>query len=317
MQQPDEITYYELPPFCIPNLIFPAYAISDSVWECTAELENNPTYEKNNNALRERMLAANPQDVFKLSFLDCVVMGQMLNFIEFYHDNILLPKTKGNYHFTEKEKAHKDMLDGMMARLASISEDIYSIIPMMDRSFCEDETIVQLLVNAIKTLGLDKEKKVASLHIAEGHEMVALISASFAFFDRFALYGELDFSNRLREAGFCCTTEIKEVTKLFNLAIEEAKLDEDYEMPLSLRDVVVILMLNNIWQKNYFSDGGDEIHTVLDDCLKDKGRATTEEIRNYMLATAKELDEYLRLQACQTDGFEEAMQPIYDFAVEV
>ena len=76
-------------------------------------------------------------------------------------------------------------------------------------------------------------------------------------------------------------------------------------------------MLNNIWQKNYFSDGGDEIHTVLDDCLKDKGRATTEEIRNYMLATAKELDEYLRLQACQTDGFEEAMQPIYDFAVEV
>ena len=317
MEQPDEIVYYELSPFCVPTLILPAYEIMDNVWECSAELVHNPTYENNTNALKERMVAADPKDTFKLRFLDCVVMGQMLNFIEFYYDKILLPKTKGSYHFTEKEKAHKEILDEMMEQISRISEDIYALIPMMDRSFCEDETLIDVLVNVMKTLGLDKETKVAGMYIAEEHEMVALINASFSFFDRFTLYGESDFSLRVQQAGFCCSTEIREVKVLFNEAKEKAKLEEDYEMSLSLRDVVVLLMLNNIWQKNYFSDGGDEVHGVLDDCLKEEGRATTEQIRDYMLGTAKELDEYLRLQAWQTDGFTEAMQPIYDFAVEV
>jgi len=244
-----------------------------------------------------------------------VVLAQMLNFTEFYHEKILLPKIKGVYPFTEKEKTHKQQLDGMMEQISSISEDIYTAIPMMDRSFSDDPILVKMLINCIKTLGLDKEKEVARLCFEKEHKMVAIIKASFAFFDRFIIGSDSDFSSRVLGANFCCSTEIKEVTARYNLAVETAKLDEAYEMILSLRDVVVILMVNNIWQKSYFSDGGDEVHALLEKSLPEEGNATMEQMREFLLNNAKALDEHLCNQAHNTKGFEEAMQPIYDFAV--
>ncbi len=191
-------------------------------------------------------------------------------------------------------------------------------MPILNKPFCENETVAKIILNAIKTLGLDKEKVVAYLCMVEVAK-VNLINATFAFFTRFLLYGESNFSNRLHEESFCCTTEIREVAELFNQAREKAKLDEDYAMPLSLRDVVMLLMVNNLFQKNYFSDGGDEVYEVLESLHteEEKEKATTEEIRDYMLCTARELDDYLSTQASHVDGFAEAMQPIYDFAVVV
>ena len=316
MQNIDTIIFYELPPYCVPNTILPAYAIMDSVWDSNDELVHNPTYENNTNALKGRMENWNPKDTFGLTFLDCVVMGQMLNFIEFYYEKILLPKTKCVYPFTVKEKAHKEQLDGMMEQISSISEDIYTLIPTMDRSICDDPIIVQLFIDSIKTLGLDKEKEVASLLFEEEREMVSIMKISFAFFDRFIFAGDSDFSTRVLGANFCCSAEIKEVTAIYNIAVEKAEVDETYEMKLSLRDVVVLLMLNNIWQKCYFSDGGDEVHSVIENCLTEGGNATMEQMREFLLVNARALDKHLNSQALDAEGFKEAMQPIYDFAVE-
>lgn len=66
---------------------------------------------------------------------------------------------KGVYPLTEKEKAHMQILNGMMEHISSISEDIYTAIPMIDRSFSDDTILVKMNINGIKTLGLDKEKK--------------------------------------------------------------------------------------------------------------------------------------------------------------
>jgi len=318
MQQPNEIIYYQLPPFCVLTILLPAYAISDNVWESTAELVNNPTFEKNNEALKERMEAADPQTVFKLVFLDCVLICQVLSFLEFYYDSILLPKKKSKYNFTEKETEHKQILDAIIDQIIKIREEIYVVLPMLNKPFCEDNTATKIIANAIKTLGLDKEKVVAYLCMDEVAK-VNLINATFAFFTRFLLFGESNFSNRLHEESFCCTTEIREVTELFKQAKEKAKLDERYAMPLSLRDVVVLLMVNNLFQKNYFSDGGDEVYEVLESLHteEEKEKASTVAIRDYMLGTARELDNYLRSQTSHIDGFAEAMQPIYDFTVVV
>jgi len=318
MQQPDETIYYQLPPFCIQNLILPAYAIAEDIKKPVPELATNPTFEKNNNALKERMEAADPKDIFKLDFLDCVVMCQTLSLLKFYYDNIILQNADRKNNLNRKVIPHSKMLNAMIGQITRILEDIYLVLPILNKPFCEDETVASMLINAIKTLGLDKEKVVASLYMAEV-EMVNLINATFAFFTRFLLFGESDFSNRLHKESFCCTTEIREVTELFNLAKEATKLDEDYVMPLSLRDVVVLLMVNNLFQKNYFSDGGDEVYELLESLHteEEKEKATTEDIRDYMLGTARELDEYLRTQASHVDGFAEAMQPIYDFAVVV
>lgn len=317
MQNIDTIIFYELPPYCVPNTILPSYAIMDSVWDSTAELVHNPTYENNTNALKESMVNWNPKDIFGLTFLDCVVMGQMLNFIELYYEKILLPKTKSVYPFTVKEKAHKEQLDGMMEQISSIIEDIYTLIPTMDRSICDDPIIIKLFINCIKTLGLDKEKEVARLHFKEEREIVSIIKISFAFFDRFIIAGDSDFSARVLGANFCCSADIKEVTALYNISVEKAKLDETYEMKLSLRDVVVLLMVNNIWQKCYFSDGGDEVHSIIENCLTKGGNATMEQMREFLLVNARALDKHLTSQAHDAEGFKEAMKPIYDFAVEV
>ena len=90
-------------------------------------------------------------------------------------------------------------------------------------------------------------------------------------------------------------------------------------MPLSLRDLVVLFMMNNLFQKNYFSDGDDEVYEVLESLHteEEEEKASTEDIRDYMLRTARELDDYLRAIGSHVDGFAEAMQPIYDFAVVV
>ena len=318
MQQPDEIIYYQVPPFCVLTILLPAYAISDNVWGSTAELVNNPTFEKNKEALKERMEAADPHVDFEMTFLDCVLICQVLSFLEFYYESILLPKKNSNYHFTEKETAHKEILDAIIDQIIKIREEIFVVLPILNKPFCEDKAATKIIANAIKTLGLDKEKVVACLCMVEV-EKVNLINAAFAFFTRFLLYGESDFSNRLHEEVFCCTTEIREVEELFYQAKEKAKLNEEYAMPLSLRDLVVLFMMNNLFQKNYFSDGDDEVYEVLESLHteEEEEKASTEDIRDYMLRTARELDDYLRAIGSHVDGFAEAMQPIYDFAVVV
>lgn len=129
------------------------------------------------------------------------------------------------------------------------------------------------------------------------HKMVVIIKASFAFFDCLIIGSDSNFSSRVLGANFCCATEIKEITARYNLAVEAAKLDGAYEMIISLRDVVVILMVNNIWQKSYFSNGGDEVHALLEKSLFGEANATMEQMREFLLTNANTLYVHLCNQA--------------------
>ena len=117
---------------------------------------------------------------------------------------------------------------------------------------------------------------------------------------------ESEFSKSVRLAPFCCVTEVREVHEIVKNAIAKTKLDKKYTTSFSLRDVVVLLMLNSISQKAYFSDIGDEIHDLYDGVMQKYANYESGNLRNYLLKKAKLLEDYIIDLAKNAEGFEEA-----------
>ena len=141
------------------------------------------------------------------------------------------------------------------------------------------------------------------------------ITALFQFFNYFIFNGKSEFSERVRQADFCCITEINEVSNLFAKAVKATKRNKKRRTLLSMRDVVVVVMLNNIFQKAYFSDGGDDLHNLFAGSIINSDGVKVEELRDYMLKIAKSLEEELCKMANPMEGFKETVQPIFDFPV--
>ena len=161
---------------------------------------------------------------------------------------------------------------------------------------------------------MNKKKKIVYFHLSK-EELELHITELFGFFENFIMKGTYTFCERLRNSDFFCITEIKEVQQIFEKAKIPKKNNKKLKTHLSLRDVVVILMLNNMYQKAYFSDGGDDMDATLTNAISGIDGVELEGVRGFMLKLAKNLEEQMSEAAINVLGFKEAMQPIYDFEV--
>jgi len=79
------------------------------------------------------------------------------------------------------------------------------------------------------------------------------------------------------------------VKELFENAMRLTKRNKKGKTKLTLRDAVVLLMVNNVFQKAFFSDGGDDLHNFFAHCVDDIEGLGVEEVRTNLLKTAKGL----------------------------
>jgi hypothetical protein len=310
----DGIDYHELPPYVAQGVVLPIYMLVDGIYKMAPQLSESRPFVEENAKLRERMKVEDPEIGFRMNYLECVVLCQTMSVIKLYYQNVVVPNTEGKENLLEFEVESRRMFDELMEQVVDISDNIFIVFPLIKEPFYEAEIKEKKKKDEEKTLGLDKTKKI--LYIGLSNELVAHhIIALFSFFDYFIIKGIFDFSERVRESPFCCITEVKEVKEIFENAMRLTKRNKKRQTKLTLRDVVVLLMVNNIFQKAFFSDGGDELHNFFAHCVDDIDGLAVEEIRNHLLKTAKGLEEEICKLINDRAGFKEAMQPIFDFPV--
>ena len=241
-------------------------------------------------------------------------MCEMMGVIKFYYKNAVLPNTEGRDNLTEQEIASREMYNEVMQKIYEISDDVFLVFPFIKEPFYDIETTEKKQKDEAKTLGLNKKKKVIYFSLA--NDFVSHhISALFSFFEYIIVLGTSNFSERVRESDFYCITEIKETKKVFQKSLKATKRNKDYETRFSLRDLVVLLMINHIFQKAYFSDGGDDLHKVFEDSVSHYSDLAPTAIRDHMLKMAKSLEENFCNETLSIKGLDKAMQPIFDFLV--
>ena len=314
MQDSDEVTYYELPPFFAQGVILPLYNLVDNISKNVPQLTCNPSFDEENAKLKARMKSEDNEFPLMMNQTECLVMCEMMCVIKFYYKNAILPNTEGRDNLTEQEIASRESYDEVMRKIYEITDEVFLVFPFIKEVFYQSENEEKRQKEEAKTLGLNKKKKIVYFSLA--NDLVSHhISALFSFFECLIINGTSNFSERVREADFCCITEIKETKKLFEKSIKATNKDKEYQTKFSLRDVVVILMINNIFQKTYFSDGGDDLHDVIEDSVSGYNDLAATEVRDHMLKMAKALEENFCNKELSLKGLDKAMQPIFDFPV--
>ncbi len=314
MKEPEEVVYYKLPPFYAERIILPLYKIVEEIAVTLPSFMLNPEFAEMHTSVKERMMAADQEMPFIMNYHDCMVVCEMMIMIKFYYYQVEVPCTEGRDDLREDEKKSLEMFEICMKHIKDIGDDIVAVFPVLTKPFFQDETKIKKEKDEAKTLGLDKTTMAIQFSLAD-KAWSSYIIGLFTCFNYFIMQGESDFSARVRAAPFCCVTEVREVREIFNNALAETNLDEDYIASFSLRDVVVLLMMNNISQKAFFSDGGDKMHDFYDKVTNDAIGDKSVNMRDYMLMYAKVLQEIVCHLAKNTEGFEEAMKPILAFAV--
>ena len=310
----DGVDYYEMPPYVSQEVMLPMYSLVDTICKMAPQLGENLPFVEENAKLRQRMKVEDPETIFRMNYTECVVLCQTMSIVKFYYRHVVVPNTEGKENLLPFEVDSRKMFDELMEQVIEISDNIFIVFPLIKDAFYEPERNEKKISDEAKSLGLDKDKKIIYVNLSnqliEHH-----IDALFGFFDYFIIKGTSDFSERVRESDFCCITEVKEVKEIFEKAVKPTKRNKKLKTLLALRDVVVILMMNNIFQKAYFSDGGDDLHNLFANSISDVHDLEVEEGRDHLLKTAKGLEEEMCKLANNMAGFKEAMQPIFDFPV--
>lgn len=310
----DGIDYYEMPPYIVQEVAVPIYTLVENLYKMAPRLLENLPFVEENILLSERMKTEDLEPSFKMNYPECVVFCQTMSVIKFYHRDVVVPNTEGKENLLAFEVDARKMFDELMEQIIEITDNIFMLFPAIRDAFYEPEIKAKKKRDEEKTLGLDKTMRI--LYIVLSNEIVEHhITALFGFFDYFIIKGSSEFSERVRESAFCCVTEVKEVEEIYDKAVRLTKRNKKRKTYLTLRDVVVILMINHIFQKAYFSDGGDDLHNLLANSISDIDDLKVEEVRSHLLKTAKSLEEEICKLAGGMAGFKEAMQPIFDFPV--
>ncbi len=296
-------------------MILPMYSLTDGIAQVIPQMTLKEEFDEDNIKLKARLSVADPESTFKMTEHECLVMCQMMGVIKFYHHHIVVAGMEGNNNVTQEQLDAREMFDEVIEEIKELSDTIFEVFPDIREPFYADETNRKKQKDEAKTLGLDKTVVATQISIANpamSHYMANL----FAFFDFFIILGVSDFSERVREADFCCITEVNEVREIYKNAVKATKRDAQYPTSLTLRDVVVFLMLNNLFQKITFSDAGDELENMFEEtATRGGGKATAKDMRTHMLKLAKILEDHLYNAAIDIDGFKEAIRPILNFPV--
>ena len=225
-----------------------------------------------------------------------------------------MPNTEGKEKLNKEEFAARNMFDGLMVHIKEIGDGIIKVFPVLAEPFYQEERRMQKEKDEAKTLGLDKTTPIMIMSLTNEPWTDYFLSL-FDLFERFILSGTSEFSERVRAADFCCITEVREFKILFDRTLEATQIDKNYKFSLSLRDVVVMLMMNSISQKSYFADCGDELIAYYESQITEEDDITAKEVRNHMLNYGETLKEYIYDAVKDKKGFKEAIQPIFDFPV--
>ena len=314
MEESEEITYYELPPNYIENFIIPMFTIAENVSKIVPELGPTPEFVDITDSLYARIYIANTEDSFLMGYHDCLVVLELMGKLKFYYRKAVLPNTEGKKSLNKEELAARKMFDHLMVHIKEISEGIIKVFPKLAEPFYQEERRIQKEKDEAKTLGLDKKMPIMLMSLANEQWADYLLSL-FDLFERFILLGTSEFSERVRAADFCCITEVREFKQLFDTTLEITNIDKDYKFSLSLRDVVVMLMMNSISQKSYFTDCGDDLIAFYQSQIIEEDDFSATEIRDHMLRYGETLKEYIYEAVKDKKGFQEAIRPIFDFPV--
>jgi hypothetical protein len=239
-----------------------------------------------------------------------------MSIVKFYYEHVVIPKTAGRDDLTEQEEVTKSICEELMEHVIEIAESIILVFPLIREPFYSEEIAAKKKKDEEKTLGLNKKKKIIELSF-DDERVFHHINTLFGFFDYSIVNGITNFSERVRESDFYCITEINEVRVILQKAEKATKRNKSRATKLSLRDVVVLLMINNIFQKAYFSECGDEFDNILASSVSDIDDLEAVEVRDYMLKMAKNIEVEICNYASDRDDFKEAMKPIFDFPVFV
>ena len=314
MKDSNDIDYYELPPSFAADVILPMYEIADGITKILPQMTLHQDFDEDNVKLKAKLAAADSESIVELNHKECLVMCQMMGMIKFYYHYIIVTATEVKDNLSAEQLEAREVFDELIEQMLELGDDIFEVFPDIREPFYADETNRKKQKDEAKTLGLNKTKVVTKISVADP-ATAHFISTVFAIFEFFIFHGVSEFSERVREADFCCVTEIHEVRDKYHKAVETTKRRKTYAFPLSLRDIVVLLMLNSIFQKLYFSDAGDELQGILEETTPKGGKATGTDARNYMLKMAKAMEDHLFNAAIDTEGFEEVIRPILDFPV--
>lgn len=312
----DEILYYELPPFIAQEVMIPLNNFVNDIYKAIPQLALNELFVEENKKLRERMENEDPESSFSMNNLECLILCQRMSLVKFYFNHVVIPNTVGRDNLTEEEEGIKRMCEELMEHIINIAESIFLIFPLIKEPFYSEEIAAKKKKDEEKTMGLNKKEKIIELSF-DDERVFHHINALFSFFDCIIVNGITNFSERVRESDFYCITEINEVRIILQKAEKATKRNKSRRTKLSLRDVVVLLMVNNIFQKSYFSECGDELDDILASSVSDIDELAAVKIRDYMLRMAKNIEKEICNYASNRDDFKEAMQPIFDFPVFV
>ncbi len=314
MEESEEIAYYELPPYYIGNIITPLFVLQDGISKNIPALGPNLDFEDISESLQTRMSIAKQEESFLMGYHDCLVVLEMMGKIKFYYHHAILPNVEGNEKLIEEDFEMLEMFKGIMAQIKEIGDAIIAIFPILEEPFYQDERRMEKEKEEAKTLGLDKTTTIVQISLSLERWSIFLTSI-FVIFEYFIWLGDSEFSARVRAADFCCITEIREVKALLEKEIAATKLDPLYPTSFSLRDVIVLMMMNTILQKAFFSDCAEDMDVRFASAMKDHGDVDPNKMRDYVLSHATAINEYLYEQAEDEEGFLEAIQPINDFPV--
>ena len=314
MKDADENDYFELAPYFAQNIILPIYTLVDGIYHSIPQLADGRPFVESNLALIDRIMAEDPEYGFKLNETECIILCQTMSVVKFYYKHGVLPNTEGKDNLKQIEIESRAMYDELMEYIFDLAENIFSVFPTIREAFYQDEIAEKKRADEAKTLGLDKTKKVIFIQLTNDGFADHVMSL-FGFFDYFIINGKSEFSERVRESDFCCITEVNEVHEMFKKAMKATKRSKKYKTLMSIRDVVVVLMLNNIFQKAYFSDGGDDLHNLFAGAIGIDDGIAVEEVRDFMFKIAKNLEVELCSLANDMEGFRNAINPILEFPV--
>ena len=316
MSDTNEILYYEMPPFVAKEIMIPINQFVDNIYKAIPQLAFDDSFVEKNNKLRARMENEDPESSFRMNDLECITLCQVMSVVKFYNNNVVIPNTVGRGDLTDEEEGIRRMCEELMEHVIEIADSIIQVFPLIREPFYSEEIAAKKKKDEEKTLGLNKKKKIIELSF-DDERVFNHINALYGFFDYTIVNGSTNFSERVRESDFYCITEINEVRIILQKAEKATKRNKDRRTKLSLRDVVVLLMVNNIFQKAYFSECGDELDQILESSVADKGDLAATQIRDYMLRMAKNIEKEICKYADDNEDFKVAMQPIFDFPVFV
>lgn len=314
MDPSNDIVYYEMPPFFAQGIVLPIYTYVEQIYKAVPQLAVNTPFQNENVTLITRINETDPESSFRLNFMECLALSQTMSILKFYYQNLVIPSIQGKEILTDIEKQTLQACEVLMENVIEIADSIFLLFPSIRDPFYQEEIAEKKKKDEAKTLGLDKTTHILYVQLTNQF-MVHHIKSLFAFFDYFIINGQSDFSNRVRESAFCCITDVNEVREMFTKAVKATKRNKKRRTYFSLRDVVVFLMLNNIFQKSFFSDGGDHLHNFFADTILNNQDLQVSEVRDYMLKMAKSIEEEFYNLAKDMDGFMDAINPIFNFPV--